>query len=63
MPTVVDVAEIHRPEYKQTTLHVEEEQEPAQEPEQPEEDVERTEYDVSSRKGTQQEEPATGSMQ
>jgi hypothetical protein len=41
MPTVVDVDEIHTPEYEQTTLHVEEEKEPAQEPEQPEEDVEQ----------------------
>jgi hypothetical protein len=31
MPTVVDVDEIHTPEYEKTTLHVEEEKEPAQE--------------------------------
>jgi hypothetical protein len=28
MPTVVDVDEIHTPEYEKTTLHVEEEKEP-----------------------------------
>jgi hypothetical protein len=56
MPTVVDVDEIHTPEYEQTTLHVEEEQEPTQEPEQLEEDVEWMKSDASRGKGPQQEE-------
>jgi hypothetical protein len=51
MPTVVDVDEIHTPEYEQTTLHVEEEKKPTQEPEQLEEDVERTKSDASRGKG------------
>jgi hypothetical protein len=33
MPIVVDVEEIHTPEYEHTTFHVEEEKEPKQEPE------------------------------
>jgi len=40
MPTMVDVEKIHTPEYKQTTLHVEEEKELAQDLEHPKEDVE-----------------------
>ena len=60
MPTVVDVDEIHTPEYEQTTLHVEEEQELAQEPKQSEEDAKQTESDASRGKGRQHAEPTTG---
>jgi hypothetical protein len=51
MPTVLDVDEIHTPEYEPTMMHVEEEKNPAQEVEQPKEDVERTESDTSKGKG------------
>jgi hypothetical protein len=40
IPTIVYVDEVHTPKYEKSTLHVEEEQEPAQDPEQPEEDIE-----------------------
>jgi hypothetical protein len=63
MPTVLDVDEIHTPEYEQTTLRVEEEHELAQELKQPKEDAERTESTASRGKGLQQEESATSSMQ
>jgi hypothetical protein len=63
MPTVVDVDEIHTPEYEKTTLHVEEEQEPTQEPEQLVEDVEQTKSDASRGKGPQEAEPTMDSMQ
>jgi hypothetical protein len=63
MPTVVDVDEIHTPEYEQTTLHVEEEKEPTQEPEQLVEDVEQMESDASRGKGPQEAELAMDSMQ
>jgi hypothetical protein len=63
MPTVVDVDEIHTPEYEPTMMHVEEEKNPAQEVEQLEEDAERTKSDASRGKGMQQEEHAMGSTQ
>jgi hypothetical protein len=63
MPTVVDVDEIHTPEYEQTTLHVEEEQESTQEPEQLGEDVVRTEPDASRGKGPQGAKPTMESTQ
>jgi hypothetical protein len=62
-PTVVDVDEIHTPEYEKTTLHVEEEKESTQEPEQLVEDVEQTESDASRGKGPQEAEPAMESTQ
>jgi hypothetical protein len=63
MPTVMDVDEIHTPEYEPTTTQVEEEQNPSQEVGQPEEDAERTESDTSRGKGPQQEEHAMDSVQ
>jgi hypothetical protein len=63
MPTVMDVDEIHTPEYEPTTTHIEEEQNPTQEAEQPEEDAERTESDASRGTRIQQEEHATDSTQ
>jgi hypothetical protein len=63
MPTVVDVDEIHKLKYEQTTMHVEEEKEPAQEPKQSIEDIKRMESDAFKGKGMQQEEPAMGSTQ
>ena len=59
MPTVVDVDEIHTPEYEKTTLHVQEEQEHAQEPGKLVEDIEWMKFDVSRGKGLQEEELAT----
>jgi hypothetical protein len=63
MSTVVDVDEIHTPEYEQTTLHVEEEQESTQEPEQLGEDVVQMKSDTSRGKGPQGAEPAMESTQ
>jgi hypothetical protein len=74
MTTLVDMDEIHTLEYKNTTLHVEEDQEPAhdpeqleedqepaQDPEQPEEDVERMKSEASRGQGPQQVVLAMGS--
>jgi hypothetical protein len=63
MPIVVDVDEIHTPEYMKTTLHVEEEQEPTQEPEQLVEDVERMESDTFKGKESYEAELTMDSMQ
>jgi hypothetical protein len=52
IPTVVDVDEIHTPDYDQTTLHVEEDQELVQEVEQLEEDAKQKKYDTSKGKGS-----------
>jgi hypothetical protein len=59
MPTVVDVYEIHMPEYEPTTTNIEKEQNPAHEVEQLKEDVERTKSDASKGTRIQQEEHAT----
>jgi hypothetical protein len=61
MTTVVDMDEIHTLECKNTTLHVEEDQEPAQDPEQPEEDAEQMKSKASRGQGPQQVELAMGS--
>jgi hypothetical protein len=63
MPTVMDVDEIHTPEYDPTTTHIEEEQNTTQAAGQPEEDAERTKFNVFMGKGMQQEEQATDSTQ
>jgi hypothetical protein len=62
MPTMVDVDEIHTLKYEKNTLHVEEGNEPTQEPKQLVEDVERKESDVSRGKGSQEEELTMDSM-
>jgi len=59
----MDVDDIHMSKYKPTTMHIEEEQNPAQEVEQPEEDTERIEYDASKGTEIQQEEQITDSTQ
>jgi hypothetical protein len=59
MPTIMDVENIHTPEYETNTTHIEEDKNPTQEARQLEEDVERIESDVSRGKGMQQEEHAT----
>jgi hypothetical protein len=46
VPTVVDVDEIHTPEYEPNTMRVEEEHNPEQEVGKPEDDVERTKSDM-----------------
>jgi hypothetical protein len=56
MTKIVDVDEIHTPEYEPTTMHVEEERNLTQEVKQPKEDAERTKYDTFRGKGMQQEE-------
>jgi hypothetical protein len=53
MPKIVDVDEIHTPEYEPHTTQVEEEINPSQETEKLEEDTERIESDVSKGKGPQ----------
>jgi hypothetical protein len=51
MPIVMDVDEIHTPEYEPTTMHIEEEQNLSQKAEHMEEDTERTKFDASRGKG------------
>jgi hypothetical protein len=62
VPIVVDVDEIHTPEYKTNPVTVEEEQNPAQEVGQMEEDTERTESDTSRGQGPRQAEKVMGSV-
>jgi hypothetical protein len=62
MPTVVDVDEIHTPEYEPHSTQVEGEQNPSQEVRHPKEDLERIESNMSRGKGPQHEEHAMGSV-
>jgi hypothetical protein len=59
---VVDVDELHTPEYETNPVTVEEEQNPVQEVGQMEEDPERTESDTSRGQGPRQTEQAMGSV-
>jgi hypothetical protein len=59
-PVVVDVDELHTPEYETNLVTVEEEKNPAQEVGPMEEDPERTESDNSRGQGKRQTEQATG---
>jgi hypothetical protein len=58
MSIVVDVDEIHTPEYEKTTLHVEEEKESTQDLDPLGEDVVRMKPDTTKEKGPQGAKPS-----
>jgi hypothetical protein len=61
VPVVMDVDELHTPEYETNLVMVEEEQNPMQEARQMEEEIKRTKSDTSRGQGPRQTEQAMGS--